>query len=318
MTRKRKQAPPETESSSASDSDDTSSNILDGKRAVVQPVLELKPDHGSRPLWIDGDNRIYLEAFSPILHQAQDLLVAIAEPVTRPKRIHEYKLTEYSLYAAVSVGLSTEAIIEALDKMCKSALPLSVLAFIKKATVSCAKIKLVLKDNHYWVESRDETILQRLLREPFIRESRIVDLALGEAALHVDREVETAFVVPRLASLPKTKEPKPAAPVEADPKLLEFFDEFDIDQDDVFKDVDPDAFAADSQVVDLSANLEERVANQDEQDEPAQEAAQAKDSGHVVHSFEIRKDAVETVKKKTSELGYPILEEYDFHADHHN
>jgi len=32
--------------------------------------------------------------------------------VFRPAFIHEYKLTSYSLYAAVSVGLQTEDIIE--------------------------------------------------------------------------------------------------------------------------------------------------------------------------------------------------------------
>lgn len=33
----------------------------------------------------------------------------------RPAFIHEYKLTSYSLYAAVSVGLQTEDIIEVCD-----------------------------------------------------------------------------------------------------------------------------------------------------------------------------------------------------------
>ena len=93
--------------------------------------LHLKPDHASRPLWIspDDDCHIILEAFSPIAEQAQDFLVAISEPVSRyaqraswnckfytqvcrPAFIHEYKLTPYSLYAAVSVGLQTEDIIE--------------------------------------------------------------------------------------------------------------------------------------------------------------------------------------------------------------
>jgi len=92
--------------------------------------LHLKVDHSSRPLWISPeDGHIILEAFSPIAEQAQDFLTAIAEPVsrcvlipnyhgaefhilTRPSMIHEYKLTSYSLYAAVSVGLQTDDIIE--------------------------------------------------------------------------------------------------------------------------------------------------------------------------------------------------------------
>ena len=37
----------------------------------------------------------------------------------RPAFIHEYLLTEYSLYAAMSVGLETEDIIEVLNRLCK-------------------------------------------------------------------------------------------------------------------------------------------------------------------------------------------------------
>jgi DNA excision repair protein ERCC-3 len=47
-------------------------------------ALHLKPDHASRPLWINPeDGHIILEAFSPIAEQAQDFLVAISEPVSR-------------------------------------------------------------------------------------------------------------------------------------------------------------------------------------------------------------------------------------------
>lgn len=46
--------------------------------------MQLKPDHASRPLWISPDDMtITLEGFSPIAEQAQDFLVAIAEPVSR-------------------------------------------------------------------------------------------------------------------------------------------------------------------------------------------------------------------------------------------
>jgi DNA excision repair protein ERCC-3 len=52
--------------------------------------LQLKKDHGSRPLWISPEGHIFLEAFSPVVEQAQDFLVAIAEPVSRfvrPKKL---------------------------------------------------------------------------------------------------------------------------------------------------------------------------------------------------------------------------------------
>ena len=65
----------------------------------------------SRPLWVCPDGRIFLETFSPVYRQAYDFLIAIAEPVCRPECVHEYVLTPHSLYAAVSIGLTTQTII---------------------------------------------------------------------------------------------------------------------------------------------------------------------------------------------------------------
>ena len=54
-----------------------------GKQDFTE-LLKLKPDHTNRPLWINPeDGRIILEGFSPLAEQAQDFLVAIAEPVSR-------------------------------------------------------------------------------------------------------------------------------------------------------------------------------------------------------------------------------------------
>lgn len=58
-------------------------------------------------------------------------MVAIAEPVCRPTHIHEYKLTAYSLYAAVSVGLQTSDITEYLQKLSKTGVPDGIIQFIK-------------------------------------------------------------------------------------------------------------------------------------------------------------------------------------------
>ena len=65
------------------------------------------------------DGHIFLETFSPIYKQAYDFLIAIAEPVCRPECVHEYQLTPHSLYAAVSVGLSTPTIVSVLGRLSK-------------------------------------------------------------------------------------------------------------------------------------------------------------------------------------------------------
>ena len=68
--------------------------------------IKLKSGHEKCPMWIAPDSRIFLEAFSTQYREATDFLIAIAEPVNRPTYIHEYILTKFSLYAAVSVGLT--------------------------------------------------------------------------------------------------------------------------------------------------------------------------------------------------------------------
>jgi hypothetical protein len=76
-----------------------------------------------RPLWVCPDGRIFLETFSPVYRQAYDFLIAIAEPVCRPECVHEYVLTPHSLYAAVSIGLTTQTIISVLNRLSKVGLP---------------------------------------------------------------------------------------------------------------------------------------------------------------------------------------------------
>ena len=113
--------------------------------------LKLKPDSKSRPLWVAPNGHIFLESFSPGIHinflifylcslnrlyfflvykHAHDFLIAISEPVCRPELIHEYKLTSYSLYAAVSVGLQTHDIVEYLKRLCKTDVPEGILYLI--------------------------------------------------------------------------------------------------------------------------------------------------------------------------------------------
>lgn len=92
----------------------------------------------------------------------------------RPSHIHEYKLTPYSLYAAVSVGLETEDIIEVLSRLSKVPVPESILGLIRDCTLSYGKVKLVLKHNRYFVESSHPDMLQTLLRDNVIRDSRLI------------------------------------------------------------------------------------------------------------------------------------------------
>lgn len=136
----------------------------------------LKPDHENRPLWLDArvtdgsikGPKITLESWSPNAQRATDLLITIAEPVSRPAHFHEYRINEHSLYAALSVGLKGDDIINALDKFSKTAVPEEIKEFIRRNTLTYGKVRLVLKDNRFWVESEDNEVIFKLLADPTI------------------------------------------------------------------------------------------------------------------------------------------------------
>ncbi|KAG5360253.1 DNA repair helicase RAD25 [Yarrowia sp. B02] len=257
---------------------DSVSNIF-GKHDFS--YLKLKPDHAARPLWINPeDGRIILESFSPLAEQAQDFLVTIAEPISRPSHIHEYRITTYSLYAAVSVGLETSDIISVLNRLSKVPVPKSIINFIHSCTKSYGKVKLVLKHNRYFVESSQADVLQMLLKDPVIGPLRLE--ASEQSTTGSGLVTESA---PKMGDLkiPGTEKPKTEEGKEGEQEG----EKKDENAEDIF-----------SHVVGIE--------NDDDDDLDA------------VHSFEIAPDSVETVKKRCQEIDYPVLEEYDFRNDHGN
>ncbi|KAI0261508.1 DNA helicase [Gloeopeniophorella convolvens] len=262
--------------------------------------LHLKPDHASRPLWISPeDGHIILEAFSPIAEQAQDFLVAISEPVSRyvsseylmrlleraaprPSFIHEYKLTSYSLYAAVSVGLQTEDIIDVLNRLSKVPVPETIINFIRERTLSYGKVKLVLKHNKYFVESSHPETLQHLLKDKAIRDARVVSTAS-------DANKMTTFTTAK-------------APVKGS-LVIPGTKEADKKQEEASKSTPGASAGANATDGDLFTSVVGVEGDEiDEDDEN-------------VHAFEIDDAKIDDVKKRCNELEYPMLEEYDFRND---
>ncbi|XP_065339367.1 general transcription and DNA repair factor IIH helicase subunit XPB isoform X2 [Cloeon dipterum] len=254
--------------------------------------MELKADHYSRPLWVAPNGHIFLESFSPVYKHAHDFLIAISEPVCRPEHIHEYKLTPYSLYAAVSVGLQTHDIIEYLKRLSKTTIPEGIMNFIKLCTLSYGKVKLVLKHNKYFVESQFPDVLQKLLKDPVIQECRL---------RHREEDIEklggTTVLEDGLISQTQTKhavtqfgaKPAPAPPPEAGQSSADGGEE------------------APAVVPEDITNFYEKMDKEDEEDD--QEAVLK------TVSFEVNQEKIEVIQKRCIELDYPLLAEYDFRND---
>lgn len=134
--------------------------------------IKLKEGHEKCPIWIAEDYRIFLEAFSPLYREVTDFLIAIAEPVSRPTYIHEYVLTRYSLYAAVSVGLTKHDIFTVLRRFAKNEdIPDDVKSFIEQFSTQYGKAKLVLKENRYFIESVDERTKGKLFEISAVKQA---------------------------------------------------------------------------------------------------------------------------------------------------
>ncbi|KAF4320204.1 hypothetical protein BBO99_00002571 [Phytophthora kernoviae] len=242
-------------------------------------TLDMKPDHEARPVWVCPNGRIFLEAFSPIYKQAYDFLVAISEPVSRPEFLHEYKLTPYSLYAAVSVAIETESILKVLERLSKNRLPAGIVAFIKDCTLSYGKAKLVLHHNEFYVESLYPEVLRKLLEHEHIRAARMKETAPAD----VTAASATAPVVPGGSRVDDTNE----------------FIQTDVSAED-------------------QANMQyQKLLNEDYNVADEHHPGKSSDEHKTVRtvSFKIRKTMVEQVKRACLDLDYPLMEEYDFRND---
>lgn len=250
--------------------------------SFVKPIILSPFFLQSRPLWVAPNGHIFLETFSPVYRHAHDFLIAISEPVSRPEFIHEYKLTSYSLYAAVSVGLQTHDIIEYLSRLSKSSLPTGIVQYIEMCTLSYGKVKLVLKHNRYFVESNFPDCLQKLLKDPVIQECRLRPKSETD---------ETGIITEEMT---KTNLPSFLAPSSATQMAQK-------NQTDTITETE--------QVPDDIATFYQKMDADDEDEE------EGKEGKITTVSVEVDQDKLEVLQKRTMELEFPLLAEYDFRHD---
>lgn len=137
-------------------------DIEKGDDLFMREDFKLKPDFANRPLWVCGDGRIFFEAglFPEIANPVGEFLVAIAEPLCRPKHVHQYQITVFSLYAAISLGMSSEEILETLFKFSKNELDSKLTDYIQTHGSRIGKLRLVLRRRRYFIESPVESLIK--------------------------------------------------------------------------------------------------------------------------------------------------------------
>jgi DNA excision repair protein ERCC-3 len=172
------------------------------------------------PLIVQGDRTILVEVDNPRYEQARDAIAPFSELVKSPEHIHTYRLTPLSLWNAAAAGLGADAMIEALRKHAKFAIPSNLLLDIKEIVSRYGRIRLERATGAElaaitektgqeftpsvpglgWLKlvTPDKSLLDELARQPKIREmlgepiapgSRLVDPAnrgvLKQALIHL-------------------------------------------------------------------------------------------------------------------------------------
>ena len=188
----------------------------------------------------------------------------------------------HSLYAAVSLGLVPKDIIDFLDRLSKTPLPQEIREWILRSTQAFGRVKLVLKHNRYFLETPDAKVLQKLMQDEVIGAQRIE----GSEGIITEKAPKLGGVV-----IPGTKD---AAGVKQQP-----------DQQNQER---PSLDNQDGMTKEDDMFMTLRDEDDDEDDD---------DDRHI-HSFEVPAKGVESVQKRCLELGFPVLEEYDFKNDRLN
>ena len=282
--------------------------------------LALKADHTNRPLWVCSDGRVFLETFSSVYRQAYDFMIAVAEPVCRPEAMHEYKLTPHSLYAAVSVGLETSIIITVLNRLSKNELPEEVVTFIKDSTENYGKVKLVLKENKFFVESEDPAVLTKLLEDDVISAARIMPTIteLGQPGGQAKATPAGRHEAGSAAVAGAAAAAEQAASLTGDMAAA-----FGGDEGGFLRTAAPAQMPLrEAEAGLITDQQQEEIDAQRELDESAAgpalpTEAPAPAQAVATHSFEIEAAQVEHVKARClpHALNYPMMEEYDFAND---
>jgi DNA excision repair protein ERCC-3 len=111
--------------------------------------------------------------------QAKSFLTDVAEVVSRTELIHMYRLTPLSISTACSYGITAKTILQVLTKLCKHALPKSLVQFVEKHCEKHGLIVMAFSGRRSYVHCRTLEVANELrgderfrlsLQEPLLPE----------------------------------------------------------------------------------------------------------------------------------------------------
>ncbi len=127
--------------------------------------MPLEPD---RPLIVQSDHTLLLEADHPQHDAARDDIAPFAELVKSPEHVHTYRITPLSLWNAAAAGLSADAALAALDRWSRYPLPQSVRFTVEEQIGRFGRLRLVQEDGALHLRADDRLLLLEIARQPSV------------------------------------------------------------------------------------------------------------------------------------------------------
>ncbi|EZG45054.1 DNA repair helicase rad25 [Gregarina niphandrodes] len=251
--------------------------------------MEIKPNADELPLLVCPNGYIFLETGSTNLKSATEFVIAIAEPVSRPEVIHEFQLTVFSLYAALSMGLTCDELLARLERYSKNVVSPILIAEVRRHGASFGRVKLVLRDRKYFIESSYRDELELLAANPVIAAARVQNSLT-------------------MRNVQKTEEESGGSKSAQTTVAVGSKNDFNVEVEDR-----------------VEEKLLEFLAQGEPQGPPGAENEEVEDvvpkvdKPDLVYSFQVEESRVGAIKEVAlTVLGRPLLTEYDFWRDASN
>jgi DNA excision repair protein ERCC-3 len=116
----------------------------------------------NRPLVVQKDLTVLLEARHADYEQARERLARFAELVKSPEHLHTYRMTPLSLWNAAASGIAGEEIIRTLEQYAKFPLPAGVAADIRRYVSRYGMLRLERLGGDLLLVSDDTSCCARL------------------------------------------------------------------------------------------------------------------------------------------------------------
>lgn len=118
----------------------------------------------TRPLVVQSDHSLLLEADHPQFDAVRDFLSRFAELVASPEHVHTYRITRLSLWNAAESGIHAEEITDGISGWSKFPVPENVLFEIRDTIARYGRLTLVRGDDgRLWLLADAEDLMREIL-----------------------------------------------------------------------------------------------------------------------------------------------------------